>query len=151
MPNTQFNGKKEALTRIELEKILYSTAEKVSSAILSNALPEFECDGTIDLLELENTLMPILSSAVVSISSIDPNLADALSFEIKRRKSALIDDIVSLLLESLKDAFRNSIEIDYPTPRIIHLRFIKGAEKTFFIRKEFGSRVYEILRHLIGK
>ena len=150
MPNTQYNGKKEALTRLELEKILYSASEKVSSTILSSAMPEFERRGTIDLWELDNALGSVLNATVKSVGSIDPSLAEGLSFEIKRRKSTLLDDLVSLLLESLKDAYRESIEIDYPTPRIIHIRFMKGAEKTSFIRKEFGSKVYEILRHLIG-
>ena len=82
---------------------------------------------------------------------IDPSMAEGLSFELKRRKSSLTDDMVSMLLESLKDAYRDSIYIDYPTPRIIHIRFKKTVDNTAFIKKEFGAKLYEAMRHLVGK
>jgi hypothetical protein len=151
LPNSQFNSRKEAVSKLELEKVLYDASESISSKILSSAIPDSKSHGKIDLWELENLLTPILNSVVNGVSSIDYSLAESLSFEIKRRKSSLLDDIVSFLLESLKDAFRDSIEIDYPTPRIIHLRFRKKIENTAFLKKEFSIKVYDILRHLVGK
>ena len=60
MSNSQFNGRKEALSKLELEKVLYDTSDKTSSKILSSAIPDSEVHGIIDLYELENTLAPFL-------------------------------------------------------------------------------------------
>jgi hypothetical protein len=106
--------------------------------------------GSLELWEIENRLTPIFNSAINLISEINPNVGDVLSFELKRRSRTLTDDLISLLLESLRDAFRDGVDVDYPTPRTIHLAFRNSVDNVAFIRKEYSAKVYEVLRHLVG-
>jgi hypothetical protein len=151
LPKTPFLSKRGALSRLEVEKAIYSASERISSTMISSALPESAPSGTIDLWELENIVTQILTDAVNSVMEVDPILGEDLLFEIRRRRSTLIDDIVSLFLECLRDAFGHSVEIDYTTPRIILVRLSKAVSKKDFIQKEFKSTIYEMLRYLIGK
>ncbi len=135
---------------IEIDKILYSTSESVASQILSAAIPANGNKGSIEMWELENRLTPIFNSAINRIREVNANVGEVLSFELKRRSGTLMDDLISLLLESLRDAFRSGLDVDYPTPRTIHLTFEKNVENAAFIRKEYAMKVYDVLRHLVG-
>jgi hypothetical protein len=151
LPKTPFLSRRGKLSRLEVERAIYTASERISSSIIASALPEFAPAGTLDLWELENIIMQILTEAVNSVMEVDPILGEDLSFEIRRRRSALIDDMVSLFLECVRDAFGSSVEIDYPTPRTISVRLSKAVGKRDFIQKEFKSTIYEMLRYLIGK
>jgi len=146
----QFSHRRNSLVRIEVDKILYSASESVASQILSAAMPANGNKGSLELWEIENRLTPIFNSAINLISEINPNVGDVLSFELKRRSRTLTDDLISLLLESLRDAFRDGVDVDYPTPRTIHLAFRNSVDNVAFIRKEYSAKVYEVLRHLVG-
>lgn len=151
MPKTPFLSRRGKLSRLEVERAIYTASERISSSIIASALPESAPAGTLDLWELENIIMQILTEAVNSVMEVDPILGEDLSFEIRRRRSTLIDDMVSLFLECIRDAFGSSVEIDYPTPRTISVRLSKAVGKRDFIQKEFKSTIYEMLRYLIGK
>jgi len=151
LPKTPFLSRRGTLSRLEVEKAIYTASERVSSTIISSALPESAPVGTLDLWELENVITQILTEAVNSVMEVDPVLGEDLSFEIRRRRSALMDDMVSLFLECVRDAFGPSVEIDYITPRIISVRLSKAVSNKDFIQKEFKSTIYEMLRYLIGK
>ncbi len=150
MPNIQFNGRKGALSRLEIEKVLYATSEKIALAILSYVFKGAKEQSTIDLWELENLVGQILDDAVRKIGTVDLPLAESLSFEIKRRKSALVGDMTNLLLECMKDAFRDSVKITYSTPRMISVT-IKANKDPGFMRRELKEIIYEMLRHLVSR
>ncbi len=137
------------MTRIEIDKILYSTSELVASQILSVAIPAKGSKGLIEMWELENRLTPKFNSAINSIRDVSATKAEDFSFELTRRGNAIVDDLISLLLESLRDAFRTNIDIDYPTPRTIHISFKNKVENPSFIKKEYASKVYDFLKHLV--
>jgi hypothetical protein len=151
LPKNPFLNKRGMLSRLEVERAIYTASERISSSIIALSLPESATVGTIDLWELENIIMQILTEAINSVIDVDPILGEDLSFEIRRRRSSLIDDMVSLFLECIRDAFGNSVEIDYPTPRTIAVRLSRSVSKRDFIQKEFKSTIYEMLRYLIGK
>jgi len=151
LPKTPFLSRRGTLSRLEVEKAIYTASERIASTIISSALPESAPAGTLDLWELENVITQILTEAVNSVMEVDPILGEDLSFEIRRRRSTLMDDMVSLFLECVRDAFGQSVEIDYTTPRIISVRLSKAVSNKDFIQKEFKSTIYEMLRYLIGK
>lgn len=151
MPKTPFLSRRGMLSRLEVERAIYTASERISSSIIALSLPESAPAGTIDLWELENIIIQILTEAVNSVMEVDPILGEDLSFEIRRRRSSLIDDMVSLFLECVRDAFGSSVEIDYPTPRTISVRLSRAVSKRDFIQKEFKSTIYEMLRYLVGK
>lgn len=149
MSRTPSNRRRNSLVKIEIDKILYSTSELISSQVLSIAVPANGSKGVIEMWELENRLTPTFNSAINSIRDVSAVKAEDLSFELTRRGSAIVDDLISLLLECLRDAFRASVDIDYPIPRTIHVIFKSKVDNTSFIKKEYTSKVYEVLKHLL--
>ncbi|MBC7126669.1 MAG: hypothetical protein ABC585_05230 [Candidatus Methanosuratincola petrocarbonis] len=151
MPKPQFNDRKEALSGLELEKVLYDASERLSSQILSGINPERGLSLTIDVWELENFLLPSLNAAVNEIRIFDEMKAEDFSFELKRRRNTLTHDLVNLLIECLRDAYREDIAVEYSATKVVTIRFLKKVENISAVRKEFANRVYEVLRHLLGK
>lgn len=151
LPKPQFNDRREALSGIELEKILYEASERLSSQMLSGISNERGTSITIDLWELENLLLPALNATVNEIRIFDESRAEDFSFELKRRRNTLAHDLVNLLVDCIKDAYRDSVEVNYFDNRLISIKFNKRAENLAAVRKEFGCRIYEVLMHLLGK
>jgi len=149
LDSAQFNGKRESVYRLEVEKALYSAAEVISSTIVTAALPN-DAVGCLDLWELENKITRSLTEAVNSINEVAPALGEDLSFEIKRRRSFLVNDLVNLFVECLKDAYGQSVEVDRRSARRILIK-LSNARNKDFIKKEFKSTVYDVLRYLLGK
>ncbi|MGQ9759222.1 MAG: hypothetical protein ACUVQ5_01420 [Candidatus Methanomethylicaceae archaeon] len=150
MTKTSPLRRRESMTRFEVDKALFTASEKISSLFYSSAFPKHSIEGQIDLWDLESTVSAILTEAVNEITSVDPVSGDKLSFEIKNR-STLVDDIVMLLLEHVKDAFGPSIEIYYPAPRIISIKPTALIRKKEFIQKEFEITIYETLIGLLRR
>lgn len=141
--------RRESLTRLEVDKAIFSASEKISDLIYASAFPAHSMEGYIDLWELESVVGTILTETVNELTTLDPAAGEEFSFEVKNRPS-LIDDMVTLILECVKDAFGSSIEIEYPTPRIIFLKSLWSRSKSFF-RREFRLTIYEMLTGLIRK
>ncbi|MEM4658764.1 MAG: hypothetical protein QXX77_10140 [Candidatus Methanosuratincola sp.] len=149
MTRTSPLRRRESLTRLGVDKAIYSASEKISDLIYASAFPAHSTEGYIDLWELESVVSAILTETVNELTTVDPAAGEEFSFEVKNHPS-LIDDIVTLVLECVKDAFGSSIEIEYPTPRIIFLKSLWGRSKSF-IKREFRLTIYEILVGLIKK
>jgi hypothetical protein len=150
LPTAQFNGKREAVSRLEVEKALYLASDAVASAIINSLLP---CDsniGTLDLWELENRITQILAKTVDSISEVAPSMGEDLSFEIKRRRSMLVDDLINLFTECLKDAFGPSVKIEHSSARKVSVRLSSKIARKDFIQKDFRATIYDVLRYLLG-
>lgn len=141
--------RRESLTRLGVDKAIYSASEKISDLIYASAFPAHSTEGYIDLWELESVVSAILTETINELTMVDPAIGEEFSFEVKNRPS-LIDDMVTLILECVKDAFGSSIEIEYPTPRIIFLKSLWVRSKSF-IRKEFRLTIYELLSGLVKK
>lgn len=150
MSKKQSNRRRNSLVRLEVEKILYSTSEEVAFQIISFAVPTNGNKSSLELWELENRLTSIFNSAINLIREVNSNVGEAFSFELKRRSRTLMDDLISLFLESLRDAFREGVDVDYPMPRVIRLTFRNKIENVAFIKKDYSMKVYEVLRHLLG-
>lgn len=150
MTKTSPLRRRESLTRLGVDKAIYSASEKISQLLYSSAFPQYSREGYIDLWELESIVSAILTEAINEITAVDPATGEAFSFEIKNR-SSLIDDMVTLILECIRDAFGSSVEIDYPTPRIISVRPVFNICKRDFIQKEFKITIYEVLARLLRK
>uniref|UniRef100_A0A7J3V065 Uncharacterized protein n=1 Tax=Candidatus Methanosuratincola petrocarbonis (ex Vanwonterghem et al. 2016) TaxID=1867261 RepID=A0A7J3V065_9CREN len=151
MPKPQFNDRKEALSGLELEKVLYDASERLSSQILSGISPERGLNLTIDVWELENLLLPALNAAVNEIRIFDEMKAEDFSFELKRRRNTLAYDLVNLLIECLRDAYRDDVAVEYAATKVVSIKFLNKVENLSVVKKEFTNRVYEVLRHLLGK
>lgn len=151
MPSAQSNGKREAFSRLEVEKALYAASEMISLTVVSSALPENSNIGSLDLWELENKVTQILTDTVNCINDVAPSMGEDLAFEIKRRRSFLVDDMVNLFLECIKDAFGTAVEVEHTAPRGITIRLSKQIHKKDFINKEFKSTIYDVMRYLLGK
>ena len=150
MPTAQFNGKREAVSRLEVEKALYSASDVLASVIIDSLLPNDSNSRTLDLLELESRITQILAKTVDSISEVAPSMSEDLSFEIKRRRSMLVDDLINLFTECLKDAFGPSVKIEHHSPRKISVRISGKFTKKDFILKDFRATIYDVLRYLLG-
>lgn len=151
MPKPQYNDRREALSGLELEKALFDASERVSSQMTSGLAPERGANLNIDLWELENLLLPILNAAVNEIRIFDESKAEDFSFELKRRRNSLPHDLVNMLIECFRDAYRDDVEIEYSSTKVVSIRFLKNVGNLSAVKKEFGNRVYELLRHLLGK
>ena len=148
MSKKQFSRRRNSLVRIEVDKILYSASESVASQILSAAMPANGNKGSLELWEIE-TADPDLQLGNKPDKQKSIECRGSLSFELKRRSRTLTDDLISLLLESLRDAFGTAW-----TP-ITRRRgrstspSRNSVDNVAFIRKGF-AKVYEVLRHLVG-
>ena len=151
MPSAQFNGKREAISRLEVEKALYAASEMISYAVVSSALPDDSNIGSIDLWELENKITQILTDTVNCINDVAPSMGEDLAFEIKRRRSSLVDEMVNLFLGCIKDAFGSMVEVEHTAPRGITVRLSKKVRNKDFINKEFKYTIYDVMRYLLGK
>ncbi|MCX8181762.1 MAG: hypothetical protein N3D12_01460 [Candidatus Methanomethyliaceae archaeon] len=149
MTRTSPLRRRESLTRIGVDKAIYAASEKISDLIYSSAFPTHSMEGYIDLWELESAVSAILTETVNELTTLDPATGEEFLFEAKNRPS-LIDDMVTLILDCVKDAFGSSIEIEYPTPRIIFLKSLWSKSKSF-IKREFRLTIYEMLIRLIKK
>ncbi|MDI9643931.1 MAG: hypothetical protein QFX35_01780 [Candidatus Verstraetearchaeota archaeon] len=151
MPKPQYNDRKEALSGLELEKALFDASERVAKQMFSGLLPERGLDLSIDLWELENLLLPILNAVVNEIRIFDESKAEDFSFELKRRRNSIPHDLVNMLIECFKDAYRDGVEVEYSSAKLVSIRFLKGVGNLSAVKKEFSNRVYELFRHLLGK
>jgi hypothetical protein len=149
--NTQSNGRRETMTRLEVEKALFTASEMITSTMFTSAFPEHTNEGSLDLWELEYKITQVLTNTSNSIAEVAPAMANDLSFEVKRRRAMLIDDMVNLFIECLRDAFGPLIHVEYATPRVITISTSVEVGKKDFIQKEFKSTMYDVLRNLIGK
>ena len=149
MTRTSPLRRRESLTRLGVDKAIYSASEKISDLIYSSAFPANSTEGYIDLWELESAVSVIFTETINELTTVDPVKGEEFSFGVKNRPS-LIDDIVTLVLDCVKDALGSSINIEYPTPRIIFLRSLWNRPKSF-LRKEFRLTIYEVLSGLIKK
>lgn len=150
MTKTSPLRRRESLTRLGVDKAIFTASEKISDLIHSSAFPENSTDGYIDLWELEGVVSTILTDTINELTNIDPATGEEFAFQIRNRPS-LLDDIVSLVLDCIKDAFGSSIDIDYPTPRIISLRLFSSRSKMNFIKREFRITIYEVLVGLVRR
>lgn len=149
MTRTSPLRRRESLTRLGVEKAIYTASEKISDLIFASAFPAGSTEGCIDIWELEGVVGAILTETVNELTAVDPVIGEEFSFEVKSRTN-LVDEIVTHIIECIKDAFGASIEIDYPTPKIIFLRSLWGRSKGF-IKKEFCLIIHEILSSLIKR
>jgi hypothetical protein len=149
--NTQSNGRRETMTRLEVEKALFTASEMITSTMFTSAFPDHTNEGSLDLWELEYKITQVLTDTANSIAEVAPTIANDLSFEVKRRRAMLIDDMVNLFIECIRDAFGPLIQVEYATPRVITVSASSEIGKKDFIQKEFKSTTYDVLRNLIGK
>lgn len=151
MSNTQSNSRRETITRLEVEKALFTACEMITSTMFTSAFPEHTREGSLDLWELELKITQVLTDTANSIADVAPAMANDLSFEVKRRRAMLIDDMVNLFIECIRDAFGHLVQVEYTTPRVITISTSPEVGKKDFIQKEFKSTIYDVLRNLIGK
>ncbi len=151
MSNTQSNGRRETITRLEVEKALFTASEMIASMMYTSAFPNHTSEGSLDLWELEYKITQVLTDTANSIAEVAPTMANGLSFEVKRRRAILIDDMVNLFIECIRDAFGSLVQVEYTTPRVITIGISPEVGKKDFIQKEFKSIMYDVLRNLIGK
>jgi len=149
--NTQSNGRRETITRLEVEKALFTASEMIASMMYSSAFPAHTNEGSLDLWELEYKITQVLTDTANSIAGVAPAMANDLTFEVKRRRAILIDDMVNLFIECMRDAFGHMVQVEYTTPRVITISVSPEVGKKDFIQKEFKSIMYDVLRNLIGK
>jgi hypothetical protein len=149
--NTQSNSRRETITRLEVEKALFTASEMIASMMYTSAFPTHTNDGSLDLWELEYKITQVLTDTANSIAEAAPAMANDLTFEVKRRRAILIDDMVNLFIECMRDAFGPLVQVEYTTPRVIIISVSPEVGKKDFIQKEFKSIMYDVLRNLIGK
>jgi len=149
--NTQSNSRRETITRLEVEKALFTASEMIASMMYSSAFPDHAGEGSLDLWELEYKITQVLTDTANNIAETAPAMANDLTFEVKRRRAILINDMVNLFLECMRDAFGHLVLVEYTTPRVITIRVSPEIGKKDFIQKEFKSIMYDVLRNLIGK
>ncbi len=137
--------RKGSFTKLEVEKAIYEACERISSLFYSSIFKNNE--GIIDIWEMELKINSIILEAIEKISFIDPAIAEILSLETKRRYG-FIREIVSSIMECLKDAFGSSIIIRDSSPRMIYLKHYLIGNKEF-IQKEFKHVIYDIIMGLI--
>ena len=151
MSNTQSNGRREMMSRLEVEKALFTASEMITSTMFTSAFPDHTREGSLDLWELEFKITQVLIDTANNIAEVAPAMANGLSFEVKRRRATLIDDMVNLFIECIRDAFGSLVQVEYATPRVIAISASAEVGKKDFIQKEFKSTMYDVLRNLIGK
>ncbi len=134
-----------------LEKILYDASERLSSQILSGISPEREMSFKIDVWELENLLLPALNATVNEIRIFDEMKAEDFSFELKRRRNTLAHDLVNLLIECMRDAYRDDVVVDHIATKVVSIRFLKRVGNIFAVKREFTNMVHDVLWHLLWK
>jgi len=149
--NTQSNGRREMMSRLEVEKALFTASEMITSTMFTSAFPDHTREGSLDLWELEFKITQVLIDTANNIAEVAPAMANGLSFEVKRRRATLIDDMVNLFIECIRDAFGSLVQVEYATPRVIAISASAEVGKKDFIQKEFKSTMYDVLRNLIGK
>lgn len=142
--------RRESITKLEVEMAIFEACERISSYVFSRAFPKSSCEGVIDLWELEITIDSILADIVDRISFIDPTTAEVLSCEIKG-KTHLINKIMPLIIESIKDAFGQYIIISNLNPRTIYLRLSPLIKNKSFIQKDLKAIIYETIISAINK
>jgi hypothetical protein len=149
--NTQSNSRRETITRLEVEKALYTASEMISSMMYASAFPTHTSEGSLDLWELEYKITQVLTDTANSIAEAAPAMANDLTFEVKRRRAILINDMVNLFIECMRDAFGSQFRVEYTTPRVITVSVSPEIGKKDFIQRELKSIMYDVLRNLIGK
>jgi hypothetical protein len=139
------------MSRLEVEKALFTASEMITSTMFTSAFPDHTREGSLDLWELEFKITQVLIDTANNIAEVAPAMANGLSFEVKRRRATLIDDMVNLFIECIRDAFGSLVQVEYATPRVIAISASAEVGKKDFIQKEFKSTMYDVLRNLIGK
>jgi hypothetical protein len=137
--------RKGSFTKLEVEKAIFEACERISSLLYSNIFKNDE--GIIDLWDRELKINSIILDTIEKISFVDPALAEVLSLETKRRYG-FTKEIISSIMECLKDAFGSSIIIRDTSPRMIYLKHYLIGNKEF-IQKEFKFIIYDIIIGLI--
>lgn len=142
--------RRESITKIEVEMAIFEACERISSYIFSRAFPKNSCEGIIDLWELEITVDSVLADAIDRISLIDPTTAEVLSYEIKG-KGHLINKIVPLIVEAIKDAFGQHVIVSNLNPRTIYFKLSPMVKNKNFIQKDLKAIIYETMVNAINK
>lgn len=105
----------------------------------------------IDVWELENLLLPALNATVNEIRIFDEMKAEDFSFELKRRRNTLAHDLVNLLIECMRDAYRDDVVVDHIATKVVSIRFLKRVGNIFAVKREFTNMVHDVLWHLLWK
>jgi len=142
--------RRESITKLEVEIAIFEACERISSYIFSRAFPKNSYEGVIDLWELEITIDSILADIIDRISLVDPATAEILSYEI-RGKTHLINKIIPLITESIKDAFGQYVIISNLNPRTIYVRLSPIIKNKNFIQKDLKAIIYETIINTINK
>lgn len=137
--------RKGSFTKLEVEKAIYEACERISNLFYSSIFKNDE--GIIDIWDIELKINSIILEAIEKISFVDPAIAEVLSLETKRRYG-FTKEIVSSIMECLKDAFGSSIIIRDTSPRMIYLKHYLVGNKGF-IQKEFKHVIYDVILGLI--
>ncbi|MCQ5337371.1 MAG: hypothetical protein NO475_04160 [Candidatus Methanomethylicia archaeon] len=137
--------RKGSFTKLEVEKAIYEACERISNLFYSSIFKNDE--GIIDIWDIELKINSIILEAIEKISFVDPAIAEVLSLETKRRYG-FTKEILSSVMECLKDAFGSSIIIRDTSPRMIYLKHYLLGNKGF-IQKEFKHAIYDVILGLI--
>jgi hypothetical protein len=137
--------RKGSFTKLEVEKAIYEACERISNLFYSSIFKNDE--GIIDIWDIELKINSIILEAIEKISFVDPAIAEVLSLETKRRYG-FTKEILSSVMECLKDAFGSSIIIRDTSPRMIYLKHYLVGNKGF-IQKEFKHAIYDVILGLI--
>jgi hypothetical protein len=137
--------RKGSFTKLEVEKAIYEACERISNLFYSSIFKNDE--GIIDIWDIELKIKSIILEAIEKISFVDPAIAEVLSLETKRRYG-FTKEILSSVMECLKDAFGSSIIIRDTSPRMIYLKHYLVGNKGF-IQKEFKHAIYDVILGLI--
>lgn len=140
---------RELSPQVEVERIILEAAEKIADLFMDPITSSKPLAASIDLWSLETALSHIISDAAQSLNFVNPDQASRFIYEFRRKKVTIVDDLVSLFINTIRDAARNMVKIDFSSPRLMIVEVDSSFTGLKAVRKEFIQVIYDVLRQFL--